>query len=91
MTVRQMIPPGLAGMAPGPELGVLLAGIDIHALTGFDLVEVVRARARQLSHEQARLLATMVEIGLRDPDARGDEVGRLVEPGMYAAASGGSG
>ncbi|MGH3822730.1 MAG: hypothetical protein ACRDRA_07825, partial [Pseudonocardiaceae bacterium] len=80
MTVRQVIPAGLAQMAPGPELGALLAGIDIHALTGFDLVEVVQARARQLSHEQARLLATLVEIGLCDPDATGGEVGRVVEP-----------
>ncbi|MGH3692933.1 MAG: hypothetical protein ACRDRX_02830 [Pseudonocardiaceae bacterium] len=28
------------------------------------MVEVLRARARQLSHEQARLLATIVEVGL---------------------------
>ena len=42
------------------------------------------ARARQLSHEQARLLATMVEVGLCDPDADGDEVARLAES-PYAA------
>jgi hypothetical protein len=29
-------------MVPGPELGALLAGIDIHALTGADAVEVLR-------------------------------------------------
>lgn len=67
--VRQLIPGGLAEMVPGPVLGALLAGIDIHALTGADAVEVLQARARQLSHEQARLLATMVEVGLCDPDA----------------------
>ncbi|MDQ2880503.1 MAG: hypothetical protein M3Y48_04365 [Actinomycetota bacterium] len=43
-----------------------------------------RARARQLSHEQARLLATMVEVGLCDPDAGVDEVGRLAESPPYA-------
>ncbi|MGB9139172.1 MAG: hypothetical protein WCB73_18455 [Pseudonocardiaceae bacterium] len=59
--VRQLIPEGLAEMVPGPELAALLAGIDIHAVSGADAVEVLRARARQLSHEQARLLATMVE------------------------------
>jgi hypothetical protein len=32
--VRQLIPEGLGEMIPGPELGVLLAGLDIHALTG---------------------------------------------------------
>jgi hypothetical protein len=67
--VRQVIPEGLAEMVPGPALGALLAGIDIHAVTGADAVEVLRARARQLSHEQARLLAAMVEIGLCDPPA----------------------
>lgn len=83
--VRQLIPQGLAQMVPGPELGVLLAGIDIHALTGADAVEVLWARARQLSHEQARLLATMVEIGLCDPDADTDDVSRLAESSTYAA------
>jgi hypothetical protein len=56
---RQLIPEGLAEMAPGPELAALLDGMDIRTLAGNDLVDVLRARARQLSHEQARLLATM--------------------------------
>ncbi len=67
-------------MAPSPELGAVLAGLDIHALAGSDLVEVLRARARQLAHEQARLLATMAEIGWCDPAVEPDEVGRLAEP-----------
>lgn len=84
--VRQLIPEGLAEMVPGPELAALLAGIDIHAVTGADAVEVLRARARQLSHEQARLLATMVEVGLCDPDAGAGVVGRLMESPPDAAA-----
>jgi Domain of unknown function (DUF222) len=84
VAVRQLLPPNLAEMAPGPELSALLAGIDIHALTGSDAVEVLQARARQLSHEQARLLATMVEVGLCDPDASSDEVARLTESPPYA-------
>ncbi len=83
--VRQLIPEGLAEMVPGPELAVLLAGIDIHAVTGADAVEVLRARARQLSYEQAWLLATMVEVGLCDPDADAGEVARLPESPLYAA------
>ncbi|MGH4024964.1 MAG: hypothetical protein ACRDRV_10300, partial [Pseudonocardiaceae bacterium] len=85
MTVRQLLPDELAEMAPGPELGALLAGIDMSTLTGADVVEVLRARARQLSHEQARLLATMVEVGLCDPAAGPDDVARLDEPPVYAA------
>ena len=76
---------GLADMAPGPELGVLLGGIDISALTGTDVVEVLRARARQLSHEQAQLLAAMVEVGICDPAVGPDEVARLEVAPPYAA------
>ncbi|MGH3853027.1 MAG: DUF222 domain-containing protein [Pseudonocardiaceae bacterium] len=77
MTVRQLLPEGLAEMAPGPRLGAALADLDRRALAGSDLVEVLRARARQLSHEQAQLLAVMAEIGWCDPDAGPDEVARL--------------
>ena len=83
--VRQLLPPGLAQMAPGPELSAGLAGLDIHALTGADLVEVLRARARQLSHEQAQLLVTMAEVGLCDPAAGPEEVGRLAQAPEWAA------
>ncbi|HEU0089226.1 MAG TPA: HNH endonuclease signature motif containing protein [Pseudonocardiaceae bacterium] len=79
MTVRQLLPEGLAEMAPGPQLGAALAGLDLSALTGSDLVEVLQARARQLSHEQAQLLAAMAEIGWCDPRAGPDEVARLAQ------------
>ncbi|MGH4025175.1 MAG: hypothetical protein ACRDRV_11410 [Pseudonocardiaceae bacterium] len=79
MTVRQLLPEGLAGTAPGPQLGAALAGLDLRALAGSDLVEVLQARARQLAHEQAQLLAVMAEIGWCDPHARPDEVARLAE------------
>ncbi|MGH3720504.1 MAG: DUF222 domain-containing protein [Pseudonocardiaceae bacterium] len=48
-------------------------------------MEVLRARARQLSHEQAQLLAAMVEVGLCDPHAGTDEVARLAQAPEYAA------
>ena len=72
-------------MAPGPKLGVLLGGLTISVLAGTDLVEVLRARARQLSPEQAQLLAAMVEVGLCDPHAGLDEVARLAQAPEYAA------
>ncbi|MGH3913741.1 MAG: DUF222 domain-containing protein [Pseudonocardiaceae bacterium] len=80
MTVRQLIPEGLARMAPGPRLSAVLADLDIRALAGSDLVEVLQARARQLSHDQAQLLAVMAEIGRCDPAAGPDEVIRRPEP-----------
>jgi hypothetical protein len=79
MTVRQLLPEGLAEMAPGPRLGAALASLDLRALVGSDLVEVLRARARQLAHEQAQLLAVMAEIGWCDPHAGLDEVARLAQ------------
>ncbi|MGH3826300.1 MAG: hypothetical protein ACRDQX_03875 [Pseudonocardiaceae bacterium] len=77
MTVRQLLPEGLAKMAPGPRLGAALAGLDRRALAGSDLVEVLQARSRQVAHEQAQLLAVMAEIGWCDPHAGPDEVARL--------------
>ncbi len=85
VTVRQLIPQGLSEMAPGPELAMLLAGVDISALTGSDAVEVLRARHRQLSHDQAQLFAAMVEVGLCDPSAEAEKVVRLAEAPLYAA------
>ncbi|MGH3902926.1 MAG: DUF222 domain-containing protein [Pseudonocardiaceae bacterium] len=85
MTIRQLIPEGLAQTAPGPDLGAALAGLDLHALAGSDLVDVLCARARQLSHEQAQLLAVMAEVGYCDPHADPEEVTRLAQASDYAA------
>jgi hypothetical protein len=43
MVVRQMIPDGLAQVAPGPELAGVLAGIELSRLSGYDCVEVLKA------------------------------------------------
>jgi len=85
VTVRQLIPEGLAQMALGPELAVLPGGLNIFVVTGTDLVEVLCARAWQLSHEPAQLLATMGEVGLCDPHSGTDEVARLEQAAHYAA------
>ncbi len=79
-----MLPEGLAEMAPGPELAAVLAGIDLSRLSGYDGVAVMQARYRQMAHERARLMATMVEVGLCDigPD---DELPRRAKPDKFAA------
>src|SRR5262245_5272852 len=61
---RLPIPAGLADMPPGPALAAALATIDPRRLGGLDCVEVMRAQHRQAAHEQARMMATMVEVGL---------------------------
>ncbi len=56
------LPAALADLPPGPTLGAALAGIDRSILNGYDRVLVLRAQARQVAHEQARLLADLVAV-----------------------------
>jgi Domain of unknown function (DUF222) len=65
------LPAGLDEMAPGPELGALLAGIDLDSLPGFDLVVVMRAHARQVSFQQAELLAAVARVADASNEASG--------------------
>src|SRR5258705_5766838 len=51
------LPDGLDDMTPGPELGAVLAGVDRDACNGYQLVELLRARQRQISFLHAELLA----------------------------------
>jgi len=65
VSVRQLIPQDLASIAPGPELARVLAEVELSRLSGFDCVEVLKAQYRQANHERARVLAAMVEVGMR--------------------------
>ncbi len=49
-------------LPPGPELSAVLNALPRAEVPNARLVEVARARARQLAHEQAELFADMVEI-----------------------------
>jgi hypothetical protein len=81
---RQPIPAGLAEMPPGPGLAAALAAIDLTRLGGLDCVEVLRAQHRQTAHEQARLMAAMVEVALCGvgPD---DQLPRMTAPDAFSA------
>jgi hypothetical protein len=59
---------GIGDMAPGMELMWILAGVDRDSLSGFDRVEVLRARARMRAHLEAELLADMS--GILDAEIR---------------------
>src|SRR5215510_3500175 len=59
--------PRLETLAPGPELGAVLATIDRCRLNGYDLVIVMAARARQVCYEQAQLLADIYEVSRCEP------------------------
>ncbi|HLT09318.1 MAG TPA: hypothetical protein VK028_00745, partial [Micromonosporaceae bacterium] len=45
----------LAGMSAGPELAATLADLDVAKLSDWELVEVLRARYRQASHDRGQL------------------------------------
>jgi hypothetical protein len=59
---RQVIPPRLDEMAPGPVLGTFLSGVDVGRLSGYDRVVVLRARQRMASHYTALVYTDMVSI-----------------------------
>ncbi|HSJ36546.1 MAG TPA: DUF222 domain-containing protein [Acidimicrobiia bacterium] len=59
---RTVLPEGLAEMAPGPELGSVLGSIDRDELNGYELIEVLKAEARQISYWQARFDADLIEM-----------------------------
>ena len=58
----ERLPEGVAEMAPGPELGRVLATVDRTRLNGHDLVVLMQAHNRQLAHYQAELYADMAEL-----------------------------
>lgn len=49
----------LGSLPPGIILGVILERIDRSGVSGHDMVHVMSARQRQISHLQAELLADM--------------------------------
>src|SRR5262245_23877737 len=52
----------LADTPAGPELATLLAGLPLKALTGFQILEVLKARGRQANNERGELLAVAEEV-----------------------------
>jgi hypothetical protein len=84
VAVEQLIPEGLAEVAPGPELARMLARIELSALSGYDCVEVLKAQARQVNHERTRLMAAMVEVGLCGVGSAGESP-RMAVPDEFSA------
>ncbi|MFP5069203.1 DUF222 domain-containing protein [Pseudonocardia nantongensis] len=66
----------VVALPPGPELSTVLAALPWEKVPNARLVEVLQARYRQLSHEQAECYAGMVEIGhaVAVEDLPGDRV-----------------
>jgi hypothetical protein len=82
MIERQTLTSELAEIPPGPELAAALDRIDVTRLCGYGAVEVLKAQYRQCSHERARLLSAITEVGLAE---RGAETTRTPVSGEFAA------
>lgn len=56
-------------LPPGPWLGAILSALDLTRLTGYDVVRVMQAHYRQVSHHQAGVYRSMAETAhAADPD-----------------------
>jgi hypothetical protein len=62
---RERLPGGMGEWSPGMLLAAVVSGVDRTALSGYDLVDLLTAESRLVSHFQARMYATMVEISHR--------------------------
>jgi Domain of unknown function (DUF222) len=51
------LPTDLEQIPPGLLLAVILSSVNRHRLDGFDQVSLLKARARQIAHDQAELMA----------------------------------
>lgn len=77
--------PDLSAIPVGPYLAVILESLDRSRLNGFDLVNVLRARERMLSHVSADSMADMVEISHATPGDSGSHPDRMEEAFEYAS------
>lgn len=80
-----MVPEGLAAMPPGPALAAALGAIELDRVPNDRMLEVLAAQHRQLNHEQARMVATLAEVGRCETIPAPGLVARLSRPGRYAA------
>jgi hypothetical protein len=79
-----VVPEGLAAMPPGPGLAAALGAIELGRVPNDRMLEVLVAQHRQLSHEQARMAATLTEVGRCDGIPAPGAIARLAEPDRYA-------
>jgi hexosaminidase len=77
------LPVDLDSMPPGPRLGAVSASLDLFRYNGYQLVEILGAQQRQVSYQQARLLAVARELTCT-PGCVGTEApSRRAEPDRF--------
>jgi hypothetical protein len=84
--VAQDLPRDLLEMAPGLELGQVLAALDRHRLTGYDRVVLLEAHARQVAHYQAELHADIQAVWEAEREAALNELSELSEAGLVLSS-----
>ena len=77
----EVLPCDLEDIPPGNFLAAILSSVHRSLLSGYDTVRLMKARYRQVAHDQALLYADMVEVSHRN-DA---EWGRLDDAFEYAS------
>ena len=85
----QPIPPNLDHWAPGPALAAVLSSIAPECVAPSDRVNVLRARARQVAHEQSGYYRSISAVAdaeaLVDPDAAPEDLHRAASTEIAAA------
>ena len=80
------LPHGLDHLPPGPELGALLASIDVRALDGHDRVVVLRALDRMVSWYQSQryeaIAAVAEAMDYVDPVERAEAAAAEIQPAL---------
>ena len=81
----------LVALPPGSGLAAALGALDLSRVPTDELVDVLRAQSRQCAHDQARLWASLVEVGLAVssdelPDGSSDTAGMAWASSEVAAA-----
>ncbi|MGH3614320.1 MAG: HNH endonuclease signature motif containing protein [Pseudonocardia sp.] len=63
----------VARIPPGADLAAALGGLDLAGVPNDRVVDVLQAQYRQLAHDQARMLATIVEVSRSTPFSDPDD------------------
>src|SRR5258708_35952825 len=75
----------VAGMFPGPDLAAVLAGVDLSAVDGFEVVEVLKAGRRLASWAASLEVRAAAELERRAVACDGDDAVEFVSCEVEAA------
>ena len=84
MAVEQVVQPDWASLTPGSELAGLLEHLCLTDVADAEVVPVLAATWRQISHLHALFWAAMVQLGRREPAPDPPPPGHRVDPAELA-------